>query len=582
MLHTEIDALLVADSEVLRPPWLATLAEAQGYRLADAILRAAIAADHRPWGMGDHDAPPAIIGCFPADLEIFAEPRPARPHPARRTYPVPTGSLVPDHLVEWRVRAWAKAGVYPGVSIVGDVPLAMPLHDALVKREMNASSFSLAGIRVEAPPRHWVSSHPISVLRAAAEVVRAQGLPFADARRLITEAGYVLPEQLGVPENAVLGDDLPLLRTEDQLVEKHPVTLRPAVVMQLASEAGLPLPEIVARLGSYGFTLPDWFVPGASLPDDGVLGVLAQWGWEGLTPVPPLVVHARATGEDVTHMVAKLEEFGYRRLSAVPPADLSDTDLKLMSRDLDGTNPWLNPVQPIPRAHILRAAHDFGASPQALVERLAQLGYKVPEPSSLPTEPIPVDDFAVLSQDDDGKAPWLEADGDLNATTAITTALHTFRPVGEVMRVWETAGVVEAGSMRIPDDEDFDNLRLISQDLDRKDPWLAHGKPLPLGHVLAAAEAVGREPAAVLARLESLGYHLPEATPLTDDVRPDDVDILRTNGARWLRGERPVPLAHVIRAAAASGRTPVSVARRLSDLGYTLPDGVVFTDAPTV
>ncbi|TXS58239.1 caspase family protein [Streptomyces sp. t39] len=86
MLHTEIDALLVADSEVLRPPWLATLAEAQGYRLADAILRAAIAADHRPWGMGDHDAPPAIIGCFPADLEIPAAPATA-----------PDGAVRPGH-----------------------------------------------------------------------------------------------------------------------------------------------------------------------------------------------------------------------------------------------------------------------------------------------------------------------------------------------------------------------------------------------------------------------------------------------------------------------------------------------------
>jgi hypothetical protein len=39
-----------------------------------------------------------------------------------------------------------------------------------------------------------------------------------------------------------------------------------------------------------------------------------------------------------------MEEFGPR-------------DIILASRDLDGAGPWLDPAEPVPLVHLLRAAH---------------------------------------------------------------------------------------------------------------------------------------------------------------------------------------------------------------------------------
>ena len=51
------------------------------------------------------------------------------------------------------------------------------------------------------------------------------------------------------------------------------------------------------------------------------------------------------------------------------------SDALLVSRDIDGTGPWLDPVETVPLAHLVRAARRIGRGPSELAARLEQLGY---------------------------------------------------------------------------------------------------------------------------------------------------------------------------------------------------------------
>jgi len=51
------------------------------------------------------------------------------------------------------------------------------------------------------------------------------------------------------------------------------------------------------------------------------------------------------------------------------------SDALLSSNDLDGSGPWLDPVEIVPLAHLVRAALRIGRNASDIAARLEDLGY---------------------------------------------------------------------------------------------------------------------------------------------------------------------------------------------------------------
>src|SRR5262249_4339493 len=110
------------------------------------------------------------------------------------------------------------------------------------------------------------------------------------------------------------------------------------------------------------------------------------------------------------------------------------------------------------------------------------------------------------------------------------------------------------------------------------------GDPVPVGHVLTAAAQLKWAPRRVAERLGELGYTVPKwSWPPTPPDR-DDLTLLNRNLDRppmrfdpeelmRLDPEQPVPVGHVLAAAAQLEWAPGRVAERLGELGYTVPSG---------
>jgi hypothetical protein len=162
-------------------------------------------------------------------------------------------------------------------------------------------------------------------------------------------------------------------------------------------------------------------------------------------------------------------------------------------------------------------------------------------------------------------------------------------PVGHVYRVAKQIGYTPADiatrltaygytlpTAPLPDPHPGD-LRILSRDLDEDPPWLNPGKPVNLAHILRAAGTTGRTPTDIATRLTELGHTLPTA-PLPDP-HPGDLRILSRDldeKPPWLNPAEPVNLAHILNAAEHTGRTPADIANRLTAYSYALPTTVRF------
>ncbi|MFC9944445.1 wHTH domain-containing protein [Streptomyces pratensis] len=128
-----------------------------------------------------------------------------------------------------------------------------------------------------------------------------------------------------------------------------------------------------------------------------------------------------------------------------------------------------------------------------------------------------------------------------------------------------------------PDFQDPDDLLLVSRYLNGRGPWLKPARQVPYAHVLYAAAVRGHTPAAVVARLASLGYTDVQhsGVPWPDSIGMEDASLVKREGPdrytrQWVDVGEPVSLREVLQAAEHAGRAPADVARRLTALGYRL------------
>ncbi len=367
-----------------------------------------------------------------------------------------------------------------------------------------------------------------------------------------------------------------------------PVDLVPLVhLVRAARRIGRSAAEVAARLEALGYNLSIGADHVGTDPDDLVMtsrDVDGARPW--LDPAEPVrLVHllrtVHRTGRPAHEIVVRLRALGFTvdlDIDALPMEEFGPRDIILASRDLDGAGPWLDPGEPVPLVHLLRAAHRVNLSATQTAERLALLGHHFAAGwQSVRVEP---DDLVLLARDLDSSAPWLDRDEAVPPIHVLRAAERTARPVREVVERLRSVGyefAADAPALAALEDVKLqpDDLTMASRDLDGSQPWLDPTRPVPLIHLLRAAEATGRELADVIGRLSTCGYRVdidPDAV-LIDHLEPDDLTLASEDNDGtdpWLDPDKPVPIIRILRSAQRTRRSIHDVAARLAFLGYSV------------
>ncbi len=421
------------------------------------------------------------------------------------------------------------------------------------------------------------------VLAAAART----GTPAEQVRQRLLALGFgrvpgALPDGLPSPHQ----DDAVLLSSRLQgefpwLDEAEEVPL--AHVLAAAARTGTPAEQVRQRLLALGFGgVPGPLSAATPFPhkDDPVLlshGLDEGPPWLDATqdvPLAHILVAAARSDASAEQVRARLLALGFGCLPEAIPLPQED-DLVLISCDLDGSYPWLDPGEEVPLAHILAAAAETRAPAEQVRARFQALGFQhLPEAVPLPHR----DDRILLSTGLHGEPPWLEVAEDVPLAHIMLAAAETGTPAEQVRVRFQALGFQQLPE-GVPLPHQDDRI-LLSRGLDGESPWLEPGQRVPLAHVLAAAAMTGTPAAQIRDRLGALGF------PWLTDAVPDPLPHPRKADlvllSRDLHGEYPwldpgeeVPLAHVLAAAARTDTPAAQVLERLVDLGFQdLPESV--------
>jgi hypothetical protein len=334
---------------------------------------------------------------------------------------------------------------------------------------------------------------------------------------------------------------------------------------------------------------PDWQQVMRSRPSDALLlsfDVDGSGPWLDPVEIVPLANLVRAAlriGRSASEIAHRLEELGYTAAVGHETVGTDPDDLTLLSRDLDGARPWLDPAAPILVPHLLKAANRTGRTVRDVVARLVAVGFTVDvDLDSLPIENLEPEDLVMASRDLDSSYPWLDETEPPALIHLVRVAHRLGRDVSEI-----AARLAALGYPLPPGCEaihtEADDLVLVSRDLDGASPWLERAEAVTPVHLLRCAERTGRTVTEVAGRLVSFGFTVGvDAAVLSGaQLTPDDLVIASRDvdgSAPWLDSTRPVATIHLLRAAEASSLPVPQVATRLTELGYRVavsPDEII-------
>ncbi|MGP4024959.1 wHTH domain-containing protein [Actinomadura sp. 3N407] len=340
------------------------------------------------------------------DLVVLSEERSGRPRWLDLADPVPLGHVVAVAL---------QFGI--GLRELRDrlegyghrLPSAAPTMDVPTSRDLRLLSWHAGEVTpINGRPQPLPASHvvrsardldmPVSDVceRLAAFDFRAEALSLPN--RPSEEDGKLFDWRLGDVER-------------DEFDPRAP--LAPAHLARASIALGLPVPEVAARLAAYGVPVPD------RLPDrvaDRDLTLLSRdgdagpgwWSADEEISVPSLLVISTKAEVDPEYAAARLAEYGLRVPNGPFPAKPDEATLRLLSRNFGVTGRWLDPKQPVPRGHLVRASVELGIGPRTAAERLAVCGMLLPA-GDIPEAAIPAD-LVLLRYSQNYGTPWLDAD----------------------------------------------------------------------------------------------------------------------------------------------------------------------------
>ncbi|MEV7859576.1 hypothetical protein AB0O86_12235 [Streptomyces hirsutus] len=279
----------------------------------------------------------------------------------------------------------------------------------------------------------------------------------------------------------------------------------------------------------------------------------------------------------------RLAELGYRVPSPGQLATVTQDDKKLVSRDIDGSRPWIRPGSDGHlRGHVLAVAERLNRPPAEIAARLTELGHPAPSPHSFPEHALYEDRDLIAHPDKTEHRRWIADDTPVTLAHVIAVLRNrneltedpqrTVSAIAAVCERFTQLGYrVDPGAAEVT----VDDVVLVSAELDGQAAWLLDpDEPVPLHHVLRFAQAHDRDPNEVVVRLGRLGYQrLPEG-PLVGSVDREEAALLGRGGNRktWLAQEDPAWFTHLVAVGAETGKAPAEVADRLRALGFTIPE----------
>nr|BFE63849.1 hypothetical protein GCM10020063_083750 [Dactylosporangium thailandense] len=626
LLWEAVPALTAPGTTLLGYEWLCRLAPVRPL-VADLIYEQAIERGHGRWEMDGETVDAAVTGCFVANDGPVGGPdelvewrltalaaggryrKVLRPGPdwKRALRARPSDALLlsvdVDGTGPWLdpvdivplvhlVRAARKTGrsapeVAARLDALGFEPSVGAESVGVDPDDLIFTSRDVDGTRPWLQPDQPV--HLVHLLRAAHRSGRIVHQVVARLRQLGFEVDVdvdVLPlEQFDARDLIIASRDLD--GSHPWLDPREPVTL--LHLLRAAHKVGLPADETAARLALLGYPLDSGWETLTTEPDDLVLisrDLDSTSPWldlsEEVAPVHVLRAAERAS-RPVTEVAARLRSFGFSlggNLDAIEVVKLEPEDLQLASRDLDGSQPWLDSSRPVPLIHLLRAAESTGREVREVAARLSACGYRVDvDPDAILIDHLEPDDLTITSEDLDGSDPWLDPMKPIPTIRVLRAAQRTRRSVHDIAARLTFLGYAVSlhGAGPTLDQVEPDDLLITSRDLDGSQPWLDLDEQVPLPHLLQAARRVRRPVHEIAARLETLGYTVDVdlSSIAVDSVKPNDLLLASTDldGSRpWLDASQPVPLNHLL-AAAQKIRKPIEeVSARLRALGYSVPD----------
>ncbi|MFB8238536.1 caspase family protein [Kitasatospora purpeofusca] len=297
-------------------------------------------------------------------------------------------------------------------------------------------------------------------------------------------------------------------------------------------------------------------------------------------PLGHVLSVARWAGRSPAATVARLGELGYVLGEGQPvPERVDGIDLEVLSRDIDGKYPWLDPAQPVPLGHVLFAARKSGLAPETVVERLRALGVGWVDHLVLPV-PSGTEDL-LLPGREEGKLEWLAPGTPVRLWAVLAAAARAQRPPREVAGALAELGHPFEGTV-LPEVAEKHDAVLLSRDLDADEPWLEPGEAVSAWHVLTAASQLRRNPADIVARLEQLGHPVADGVYVPESLDSDDRVLLGATDSddepELIAVGAQVSMGHVLWCATGLEIPLVVVADRLARLGHFLPDSAILPE----
>ncbi|MFI0976624.1 hypothetical protein ACH4SP_06300 [Streptomyces sp. NPDC021093] len=161
-------------------------------------------------------------------------------------------------------------------------------------------------------------------------------------------------------------------------------SVSPISVMHASAQFGLPLRQVAEVLERCDLCPPRGVVFGegrASEDDIRIVGACldgySPWSSQEGPASPGHVLHAAgAFGVSPADVVEILRRCGYRIPEGFCPDEeqADEVDLRLLSKNIDGSSPWLDGEEPVSKLHLIEVADEVGLPPEQLVTRLAKWG----------------------------------------------------------------------------------------------------------------------------------------------------------------------------------------------------------------
>lgn len=384
ILSNEIEDLLKAGDAVFCHEWLARVLN-ESAELADSIFTKAVRMRFEPWLVAGREVDITKSGYFPEDwcfdhrFEVASFP------PVQK---------FPQMLTLERMHALTSSDFFP--KMIAKKFYSSPL--------LPSDTFIiLPGWIPETGTdsrRSWPRAY--GRRRRLRDAVERSGRTADEVRARLEELGFdafYFPELLETIDRLIASRNLdggePWLNRE-RLV-------RPSRVLQAAEVTKSSVNEVAGRLRQLGFSVSP--VPETEPTDLCIMRLDLDEQAKFLDPDEPVLpahvlLAAEATGASVDEIAGRLRQLGF---VVCPVSGLEPKDLHIVSVDLDGAAPWLDPWVPVPPSHVSAAAEETGESVNEVAGRLRCWGFDVP----FVTEDDPID-LRITSRHVDGMSPSLD------------------------------------------------------------------------------------------------------------------------------------------------------------------------------